>query len=158
MATRTSADAPSAENLYDEDFYVWTEVQAELLRGRRFEALDLDNLIEEVEDLGGAKKSAVLSNASVIMEHFLKLQLSPAREPRTGWGESIAEHRARLELELTPRLRQILAEELSRVYAITRRSTARKLRLHGEDTAADALPETLRYTLDQICDDWWPEK
>jgi hypothetical protein len=137
MATRTRS---KAEDLYQEDFYVWTEVQAGLLRKRRFEALDLANLIEEVEGLGDAKKSAALTNASVIIEHLLKLQHGPAQDPRRGWSESILEHRTRLELELTPRLRQLLDEELPRVYALTRRRTERKLRLYGEDTAADALP------------------
>ena len=131
---------PKAKNLYDEDFYVWTEAQAELLRQRQFEALDLDNLIEEVEGLGDAKKSAVLNNASNVIEHLLKLQFSPAQDPRRGCAESIVEHRTRLELELTPRLRQILDEELPRVYALTRRSTERKLRLYGEDAVANALP------------------
>ena len=41
-----------SQDLYEEDFYVWTEAQAALLRERRFEALDLANLIEEVEGLG----------------------------------------------------------------------------------------------------------
>ena len=35
MATRPR---PTAD-LYEEDFYLWTEVQADLLRARRFEAL-----------------------------------------------------------------------------------------------------------------------
>jgi hypothetical protein len=153
MATQVR---PKARRLYDEDFYLWAESQAELLRKRRFEALDLDHLIEEVEGLGDAKKSAVLNNASVIIEHLLKLQLSPAGEPRRGWAESIIEHRTRLEIELTPRLRQVLDLELARVYALTRRSTERKLRLYGEDAAADALPATCPYTLDQITGDWWP--
>jgi hypothetical protein len=154
MATRTR---PKVGDLYVEDFYVWTEVQAGLLRKRQFEALDLQNLIEEVEGLGDAKKSAVLNNASVIIEHLLKLQHSPARDPRRGWSESILEHRTRLELELTPRLRQILDEELPRVYGLTRRGTERKLRLYGEDAAADALPATCPYTPDQITGDWWPQ-
>jgi hypothetical protein len=153
MATQVR---PKARRLYEEDFYVWTETQAELLRKRRFEALDLDNLIEEVEGLGDAKKSAVLNNASVIIEHLLKLQFRPARDPRRGWAESIVEHRTRLEIELTPRLRQSLDQELSRLYALTRRSTERKLRLYGEGAAADALPGTCPYTLDQITGDWWP--
>ena len=84
MATRVRT---RAEKLYEQDFYVWTEVQAGLLRERRFEALDLANLIEEVEGLGDAKKSAVLNNASVIIEHLLKLQHSPASGPRAGWVE-----------------------------------------------------------------------
>ena len=153
MATRIR---PKAKDLYNEDFYVWTESQAELLRKRQFDALDLDNLIEEVEGLGDAKKSAVLNNASNVIEHLLKLQFSPAQDPRRGWAESIIEHRTRLELDLTPRLRQILDEELPRVYALTRRSTERKLRLYGEDAAADALPTDCPYMLDQITGDWWP--
>ena len=147
---------PEAKSVYDQDFYVWTEVQAELLRRRRFEELDLDNLIEEVEGLGDTKKSAVLNNARVIIEHLLKLQPSPAQAPRRGWAESILEHRTRLEIELTPRLRQILGEELPRVYALTRRTTESKLRLHGEDAAAGALPATCPYGVDQITGDWWP--
>ena len=77
---------PRAKSIYDQDFYVWTEQQAELLRERRFEELDLANLIEEVEGLGDTKKSAVLSNASVIIEHLLKLQHSPAQDPRRNWA------------------------------------------------------------------------
>ncbi len=153
MATRIK---PEAKSIYDQDFYVWTEVQAELLRQRRFEALDLDNLIEEVEGLGDSKKSAVLSNATVVIEHLLKLQHSPATDPRAGWVDSVLEHRNRLEYDLTPRLRQILQDELPRVYAIARRTAERRLRVHGEDTAAAALPATCAYTVDQIIDDWWP--
>ena len=154
MATRVR---PKLQGLYDQDFFVWTEVQAELLRKRRFEALDLPNLIEEVEGLGEAKKSAMLSNASVIIEHLLKLQHSPSQDPRRGWADTILNHRDRLELELTPRLRQVLEDELPQVYALTRRRTERRLRLYDEDGAADALPATCPYTLGQIMGDWWPE-
>jgi uncharacterized protein DUF29 len=153
MATKIK---PGTKSVYDQDFYVWTEVQAELLRQRRFDELDLENLIEEVEGLGDTKKGAVLSNAGVIIEHLLNLQHGPARDPRLGWSESIVEHRARLELELTPRLGQILRDELPRIYAIVRRTTARKLQLHGEDAAAAALPATCPYSVDQITGDWWP--
>ena len=45
---------------------------------------------------------------------------------------------------------------LPRVYALTGRSTERKLRLYGEDDAADALPADCPYTFDQISGDWWP--
>ena len=153
MATRIK---PKSKDLYEMDFYVWTETQAEHLRARRFEALDLDNLIEEVEGLGDAKKSAVLSNASVVVEHLLKLQHSPARDPRAGRIDSVLEHRNRLEFDLTPRLRQILQDELPRVYEIARRTADRRLRTHGEQTAADALPATCPYRVNQITGDWWP--
>ena len=66
------------------------------------------------------------------------------------------EHRSRLEIELTPRLRQILQEELPRVFRIARKSAAEAMRDHGEHAAADAIPETCPYTADQITGDWLP--
>jgi hypothetical protein len=153
MATQVR---PKGKQLYDEDFYVWTEAQAELLRKRRFEALDLDNLIEEVEAFGRAEKSSVVNNASVIVEHLLKLQYSPAQEPRNAWRASVREHRRRLRRDFSPRLRQILDGELAALYEELRDDTQALLRDHGEDGAADALPATCPYTLDQIAGDWWP--
>jgi uncharacterized protein DUF29 len=153
MATRLR---PKAKNLYDDDFYVWTEVQAELLRRRQFEALDLDNLIEEVEALGRAEKSNVLSNASAIIEHLLKLQHSPAQHARNVWRASVREHRRRLRRDLTPRLRQILDQALSALYQEIRDDTAAMLWDYGEDAAADALPTACPYSLDQIIGEWWP--
>ena len=153
MATRIK---PEPNDLYEQDFYVWTEVQAEHLRARRFEALDLENVIEEVDGLGRSEKGRVLNNASVVLEHLLKLQHSPAQEPRNAWRASVREHRRRLRRDLTPRLRQILAAELPALYAEVRDDTAALLRDHGEQTAADALPATCPSGLDQIIGDWWP--
>ena len=153
MATQVRA---KAKNLYDDDFYVWTEAQAALLRERRFEALDLANLIEEVEALGRSEKSKVLNTVSVIVEHLLKLQHSPAQEPRNDWRASVREHRRRLRRNLTPRPRQILGGDLPALYDEIRDDTAALLRDHGEDAAADALPATCPYTVEQITGDWWP--
>ena len=153
MATQVR---PKTKDLYEEDFYVWTEAQAALLRERRFEALDLANLIEEVEALGRSEKSKILNNASVIIEHLLKLQYSPTQEPRNAWRASVREHRRRLRRDLTPRLRQVLDAELPALYAEIRDDTAALLRDHGEDAAADALPQGCSYTVEQISGDWWP--
>jgi hypothetical protein len=96
------------------------------------------------------------ANASVIVEHLPNLQFSPAIDPKAGWIDSIAEHRRRLEFDLTPRLVQILQDELPRLYRLARRNAKRTLPRHGEDAAADALPEDCPYTLEQITGDWWP--
>ena len=66
MATRTKP--PAAKDLHEEDLYVWTERQTALLRARRFEELDLENLVEEVADLGGALKRSVRSRIRTIMD------------------------------------------------------------------------------------------
>lgn len=41
--------------LYKTDFYQWTRQQVDLLKKNKFRALDLENLIEEVDDLGQEK-------------------------------------------------------------------------------------------------------
>lgn len=153
MATelRTTSAKP-----YDADFYVWALEQAELLRRGRFEALDLHNLIEEVEGLADTKLSVVLNSARVVMEHLLKLQYNPASDPRNGWRASVREHRRRIEIDLTPRIAQILIDDLPRLYRMARDDAQAGMRDHGEHDAADALPETSPYGLDQVTGDWWP--
>jgi len=117
--------------LYDTDFYVWALDQAELLRAKRSDTLDLDNLIEEIEALAETKLSAVRNNARVVMEHLLKLQYSPASDPRNKWRASVREHRRQLWIELTPRIEHILAKELPRLYTMARDDAAAGMRDHA---------------------------
>ncbi len=154
MATRT--ELPAAKDLYDEDFCVWAERQAALLRARRFDELDLGNLIEEVEDLGGALRRSVRSRVRRIIAHLLKLEHSPARDPRPGWRQTVVTQRNNLLDELTPSLRRELVAALDDLYRGARREAEVALRDHGEAAAADALPETCPYSLDQITGDWLP--
>ena len=147
---------PAPNALYEEDFYVWTQRQAELLRARRYDDLDLEHLIEEVEDLGGALKRSVRSRVRTIIERLLKLQHSPAVDPRPGWRDTVRTQRSDLLDDLTPTLRRELEEELEELYARARQQAEGSLRDHGEHAAADALPQTCRYTTEQITTDWLP--
>ena len=153
MATRIK---PAPKELYEDDFYVWSQRQAELLRARRYDELDLEHLIEEVEDLGGALKRSVRSRVRTIIEHLLKLQHSPAVDLRPGWRDTVRTQRSDLLDDLTPTLRRELEEELEQLYARARQQTEGSLRDHGEHAAADALPQTCPYTADQITSDWLP--
>jgi hypothetical protein len=153
MATRI--ERPPAR-LYEDDFYAWAREQAKLLRQRRFEELDLDNLIEEVDDLAGNLHRSVRSRVRTIIEHLLKLEHSPAEAPRAGWRDTVRAQRDDLEDDLTPSLRTFLGNDLESLYLRTRRRTAASLRDHGEEAAADALPESCPYTLEQVVGDWLP--
>ena len=42
--------------LYDRDYLQWVEDIANKLRARDFDHLDIENLIEEIEDLGKSEK------------------------------------------------------------------------------------------------------
>jgi hypothetical protein len=146
---------PSSADLYEEDFPRWAERQAELLRARRFDALDLDRLIEEVADLGVSERKTVFSHARRVIQHLLKLEFSPAAGPRRGWLESIVAHRTDLEQRLTPTLRRQLEASLPEVYGLARRDAVKGL---IQDSVAEGkLPTACPYTLDQILDpDWLP--
>jgi Domain of unknown function DUF29 len=153
MATRIK---PVEKELYEEDFYSWAKAQADLLRAGRYSDLDLEHLIEEVDDLGESLKRSVRSRIRTIIEHLLKLEHSPARDPHTGWVETVMTQRSDLEDELTPSIRREVEPALPDLYDRARRNVATSLRKHGENAAADALPKSCPYALDQITGDWLP--
>ena len=147
---------PPAGDLYEDDFPLWAERQAALLRARRFDELDLDNLIEEVEDLSRRERKSIESYVETILEHFLKLTFSPAERPRRGWLVTVDKQRVKLARELTATLRNHLEAELPALYAGLRRPVARQL--EKDRVPADALPAACPYMLDQILDpDWYPD-
>jgi Domain of unknown function DUF29 len=144
-----------ARDLYEQDFYAWSRRQAELLRLKRFTDLDLAHLIEEVEDLGETVYRSVCSRVRTIIEHLLKLEHSPASEPKRAWREMIRTQRADLDEDLSAALRPRIEAGLPQFYAKARRDAAAALRDCGEP-AADALPGHCPYSLDQIISDWLP--
>jgi Domain of unknown function DUF29 len=147
---------PPAGDLYQDDFVLWAERQAATLRARRFDELDLENLIEEVEDLGRRERDMVESHVETILEHLLKLALSHADRPRRGWLVTVDRQRAKLARKLTTTLRHHLEAALPALYAGVRRPVARQLENNG--VALAALPPTCPYSLDQILDpDWYPD-
>jgi hypothetical protein len=152
MATRFKA---KASGLYERDVYAWSNEQAALLRGRRFADLDLEHLIEEIEDVGGSLYREVRARLRTVMEHLLKLEHSPATEPRAGWERTIGTARDDLADDLTASLRPRIETNLARFYETARIEAATALRAHGEP-AADALPKTCPYSVDQIISDWLP--
>ncbi|HZK89216.1 MAG TPA: DUF29 domain-containing protein [Stellaceae bacterium] len=145
---------------YDDDFYAWTQHQAAVLRSmptadNRF---DRENVAEEIESLGRDQRDAVRSQVRRVIEHFLKLQYSPAREPRSGWMGSVVEARAALEDRMSATLRSAIEAELSRLYRVGRKQAALGMEPYGETNAAAVLPAVCPYTLAEICrDDWYPE-
>ena len=152
---KTLSRAPDAP-LYEEDFYVWTQRQAELLRKGGFAGLDLPHLIEEVEDLGKSQQREVFSRTQQIIRHLLKLHFSASFDARRGWRQMVGEQRDEIELVLTPSLRRELGNSLAARYERARRSALRDLSDHGERLVD--VPDACPYSIVQILDpDWLPE-
>ncbi|UEM20473.1 DUF29 domain-containing protein [Skermanella mucosa] len=153
----TGQPASKPETKYETDYVAWTREQAEMLRSRRWDGLDLDHLIEEIEDLGGSDLAAVESHLVRVVEHLLKLEHSPARNPRDGWEDSVDTHRALTERRIARSKSLVRRIDLDGIYRTARRLAAKSLQRHdGLDPAV--LPTECPYTLDQILDpDWLPE-
>ncbi|MFL5333363.1 MAG: DUF29 domain-containing protein [Geminicoccaceae bacterium] len=150
-----------AAKLYDEDFYQWTRNQADALRrlaGERWNGpLDLEHLAEEVEDLGKSQLLTVRSQVERVLEHLLKLEYSPAADPRRGWLLSVLNARGHIRDHMTAAIRNEIEPAITAVYARARRRTMVSLKEHGELDLADLLPKQCPYTFAQVLDeDWFP--
>ena len=128
-----NADARVLErSLYQTDYSAWTKQQRSALRAlaaRRVSAtLHLENLAEEIESLGRSDWRAARSRVQRVIEHLLKLEFSPAREPRSDWLASIDQARDELADLLTPALRRESEADLVSAFERARREAAKGLR------------------------------
>jgi Domain of unknown function DUF29 len=148
-------------SLYETDFYAWTKEQAAELRAlaaRRVNStLDLENLAEEVESSGRSDWRTARNQVERVLEHLLKLEVSPASPPRAQWLDLIDSARRELMDLLTPVLRREIEDDLATLFQRARSGAAKALRRYGEPDAADALPPACPYSFQQILDqDWYP--
>ncbi len=154
---------PDLAQLYDEDFVRWTEVQAKALRdAARAGAnlpLDWENLAEEVEDLGKSRRSELNNRIGTIIEHLLKLECSPALDPRRGWIRTIARERLHVGdvLKENPSLRQEIGDAIESGIQRSRKLVSLDFQLYDEATPAVlAKLAAISYTQEQVLGDWFP--
>lgn len=151
------------DELYARDFLQWTEEQGKALRhakaGGTNLPLDWDNLAEEIESLGKSDRRALHSRVRRILQHLLKLAMSPNTDPRRGWQSSVREARKEIAMILrdSPSLRReidgIIADEAS----LAAEFAAADLAEHGELTnAAREKLDTQTFTAEQVLDNWFP--
>jgi hypothetical protein len=146
--------------LYEQDFFRWSEEQAQALRkaaSMQLNApLDWQNLAEEVESLGRSQRSELGSRILLIVEHLMKLQASLARTPRRGGEAIVARERALIERLLvdSPSLGGAAAEMVAFAIPRARRVVERELTRRRE---RERSPAELEYTEDQVLGDWLPD-
>lgn len=112
-----SETSQQVSDLYDKDFYAWTQEQASLLYSRQWSQLDLLNLIEEIESLGRQERRELINRLSILIGHLLKWQYQPQRRTRS-WVATIAIQRLEIVelLKESPSLKSDLEEALQQAY------------------------------------------
>jgi hypothetical protein len=145
----TATRSPARNDLYEADFYEWTQQQARLLRERRWDDLDLENLIDEVESVGRSEKKEIYSRLKVLLAHLLKWKYQPGARS-AGWSGTIREQRERLSMvfEGSPSLGGQPEALFAKAYLSARL-------LAAKETGIDftLFPETCPFTVEQALDD-----
>lgn len=143
--------------LYEQDFYLWLQTTAKLLKEKKLELVDFDSLIEEIESMGKSERKELKSRLTTLIEHLLKIKYWQAEKPKNarGWRQTIVEQRRQIEylLEDSPSLRALLAELFSECYINARKDLLRKYELDAE-----IFPSEPAFTLlDILNPDYIPE-
>jgi Domain of unknown function DUF29 len=150
-----TAERSGLVELYENDYYSWTEAQAQALRDRKTSSLDWDNLAEEVEDLGKAERHRLESHLELLLMHLLKWSFQPQRRSRS-WSKSIREHRFRISRVLrdNPGLKAKLEETFADAY-----ESARFCAQNETTIGVTAFSESCPWIMaDALRDDFWPSE
>lgn len=133
-------------NLYETDFYAWTQQQAKLLKIKAWDELDAANLIEEIKSLGRKEKQELRNRLGILIGHFLKWQYQPQYRSNS-WLATIKEQRRRLQELLleNPSLQPCLAETLDRAY-----QDGVDLAVRETNLPYETFSPTCKYMLEQV--------
>jgi hypothetical protein len=144
-ADRVPAAKPAGAS-YDRDFYAWSLEQARLVREGRWDAIDRENVAEEIESLGREQFNKLESALRVLMLHMLKWDHQPALRSR-GWALSIKAQRAELDdiMSDNPGLKPRIGEAIARGYRKASIEAARETGLDEEQ-----FSKTCPYASDDI--------
>ena len=147
---------------YENDFYAWLNHNITLLRERRLAELDVDNLIEELVDMGREKRGELVSRFIILIAHLLKWQfqlqqLSSRWQEFEGksWRKTIIEQRLQIEnkLEDNPSLKPYLDEAIHKAYP-----KAVIFAVKETGIAKSHFPDNCPYTMEQLLDyDFYPQ-
>jgi hypothetical protein len=156
------SEMTKVSELYDRDFFLWTQEQAAGLRAVRKSnlQLDWDNLAEEIASLGTSQRTELNSQVRWILRHLFKLEASPAADPRAGWRTTVRDARIEIEdlLEGSPSLRREIDAVVKRQNISAAKLAAYDLEDHGEPAEAVwARLEKGGFTAEQVLGDWFPE-
>jgi hypothetical protein len=138
-----------ANSLYESDFYGWTELQAKALANRQVEALDWQNLREEIISLGKQEYRELVSRLTVLVGHLLKWEYQPDKRSRS-WFLTIREQRRaiRRHLEGNPSLKSRIPTALSDAF-----EAGVDLALRETDLPIRTFPSHCSFTFEEIMAD-----
>lgn len=97
---------------YEKDFVMWSEQQAQFLKEKKFESLDIDNIVDEIESLGKRDKFKIECLLTRLFETKLKRKHTLKDECYRGWDIEVVHLEAEIKdlLDDSPSLCNYLHE------------------------------------------------
>ncbi|KHG42161.1 hypothetical protein OA07_06990 [Aphanizomenon flos-aquae 2012/KM1/D3] len=152
MVTSTE---PTTQTLYDQDYYLWIRTTINQLRTGQFSAVDLENLLEELETISRSEKRTIVNLLTKLLVHLLKLKCwDSERERNQGhWLGEIRTFRNQIKNSLkdSPSLKPYILEIFDECYQDARLEASDRSQL-----PLDIFPLIPIGSLEQILDDWLP--
>lgn len=152
MVTSTQT---TTQTLYDQDYYLWIRTTINQLRTGQFSAVDLENLLEELETISRSQKRTITNLLIKLFVHLLKLKCwDSERERNQGhWLGEIRTFRREIKHELkdSPSLKPYILEIFDECYQDARLEASDRSQL-----PLDIFPLIPIASLAQILDDWLP--
>jgi len=152
MVTSTQ---PTTQTLYNQDYYLWIRTTINQLRTGQFSAVDLENLLEELETISRIQKRTIANLLIKLFVHLLKLKCwDKEREGNQGhWLGEIRTFRNQIKHELkdSPSLKPYILEIFDECYQNARLEASDRSQL-----PLDIFPLIPIGSLEQILDDWLP--
>jgi hypothetical protein len=142
--------------LYETDIVAWADQQADALHRRAANEIDWDNVAEEIEGVGRSQEQELANRIRTVLEHLLRLEASPAKDPRAGRQITIVRSRADIAnlLKGSRTLRASLGAVIADELPVAREIAALALAAYGE--APRVLLDQLSYTEEQVLGPWLP--
>ncbi|MDP2785006.1 MAG: DUF29 domain-containing protein [Sulfurimicrobium sp.] len=139
---------------HEQDFYLWTQQQANALKAGNLADVDMQHLAEEIESMGSSEKRELGNRLSVLIAHLLKWQHQPVRRGNS-WRLTIQNQRDDIQdlLEDSPSLKLEMKKRMEKAYIRARRMASLEIGLAESD-----FPVECPFTLDEMLlnPDFWP--
>ena len=131
---------------YQDDAYTWVLEQIALLKTGHRDQIDVDNIVEELSDLGNELRFRLESAIAVLAMHLLQWDHQKGSRSRS-WQITVREQRKRIVLLLkrNPGLKGVLTEAVEVGYDQGRDRALVETKLKEE-----AFPESCPYTFEEM--------
>ncbi len=144
----------SQKNLYDNDYNLWLEETVKQLQAKDFDAIDWENLIEEIASLGRSEKRRIESLLTRLFEHLLKLAYweKERNYNQNHWKREIRNFRKQInkELKASPSLKNYLLKVFENCY-----QDSRELVADVSELPLNTFPSSPIGNAEQILDENW---